>query len=78
MPDIIIYKRKRCKNCNRVLDSIWFTSLMTEEWSWNGEGYNECSAKHSLIFDPDANVICPHCEHEVGTGRDYGFGEGYK
>ena len=35
-------RRKRCKNCNRVLDRIWFTALMTEEWGWNGEGYNEC------------------------------------
>lgn len=70
--------RVRCKNCRKILCAIWFTALMTEEWSWNGEGYNECTAKHSLIDDPDANVICPNCEEVVGTGRDFGFGEGYK
>jgi hypothetical protein len=71
-------RRRRCKNCNRILDDIWFTALMTEEWSWNGEGYNECTARHSLITDPDENVICPHCKRVVGTGRDFGFGAGYK
>lgn len=73
MPDTKIYKRKICKNCNRVLDSIWFSALMTEEWSWNGEEYKECSARNSLIYDPQANVICPQCRHVVGTGRDFGF-----
>jgi len=38
-------RRKRCKNCGKILDSIWFTALMTEEWSWNGKGYNECASK---------------------------------
>lgn len=71
-------ERVRCKNCGEILDAIWFTALMTEEWSWNGEGYNECTARHSLITEPDANVICPNCEEVVGTGRDFGFGEGYK
>jgi hypothetical protein len=71
-------RRRRCRNCRRILDAIWFTALMTEEWSWNGEGYNECSAGHSLITDPDQNVICPNCEHVVGTGMDFGFGRGYK
>ena len=71
-------KRVRCNNCRKILDAIWFTALMTEEWSWNGEGYNECTARHSLIDDPDENVICPNCEEVVGTGRDFGFGEGYK
>ena len=51
---------------------------MTEEWSWNGEGYNECTAIHSLATDPGENVICPHCEEVVGTGHDFRFGEGYK
>jgi hypothetical protein len=46
---------------------------MTEEWSWNGEGYSECTAKHSLTNDPDSKVICPKCEKVVGTGRDFGF-----
>ena len=73
-----VTERVRCKNCGEILDAIWFTALMTEEWSWNGEGYNECSARHSLITDPDANVSCPHCEEIVGIGRDFGFGEGYK
>ena len=71
-------RRKRCKHCNKILDRIWFTALMTEEWSWNGEGYNECTAKHSLITAPDQEVICPDCEHVVGAGRDFGFGVGYK
>lgn len=70
--------RRRCKNCNRILDHIWFTAVMTEEWSWNGESYNECTAKHSLVTDPDSNVICPNCEEVIGTGRDFGFGESYK
>lgn len=69
-------ERVRCKNCGNILDSIWFTALMTEEWSWNGEGYNECTARHSLITDPDQNMVCPHCEGVVGTGRDFGFGKG--
>ena len=67
------FERKHCGNCGSVLDTIWFTALMTEEWSWNGEGYNECSAKHSLTNDPDSKVICPKCEKVVGTGRDFGF-----
>ncbi len=71
-------RRKRCKHCNRILDRIWFTALMTEEWSWDGEGYNECSARHSHVTDYDQEVICPDCEHVVGAGRDFGFGEGYK
>ena len=44
-------RRKRCQNCHRILDRTWFTALMTEEWSWNGEGYDECSARHSLVTD---------------------------
>ena len=46
---------------------------MTEEWSWNGVGYNECTARHSLVTDPEQSVICPHCEQIVGTGIDFGF-----
>jgi len=71
-------RRKRCKNCGEILDAIWFTALMTEEWRWNGEGYNECSAMHSLVTDPEQPVLCPHCEHVVGTGLDFGFGKGHK
>ena len=71
-------KRKRCKNCGQILNAIWFTALMTEEWAWNGTGYNECTTRHSLVTDPDSNVICPNCESVVGTGRDFGFGEGHK
>lgn len=62
-----------CRNCGKFLDAIWFTALCTEEWTWNGEGYNECTARHSLTADPDENVICPHCGQKVGTGRDFGF-----
>jgi hypothetical protein len=51
---------------------------MTEEWSWNGEGYNECSARHSLVTDPQHTVRCPNCDKIVGTGFDFGFGVGYK
>ena len=73
-----IHRRKRCKNCGEMLDAVWFTTLITEEWSWNNEGYNECTARHSLMTDPEKEVICPNCEHVVGTGRDFGFGQGYK
>ena len=73
-----ITTRVRCWNCGRILNAIWFTALMTEEWSWNGEGYFECTARHSLTTDPEQNVICPHCEAVVGTGLDFGFGQGYK
>jgi len=51
---------------------------MTEEWSWNGEGYNECTARHSLVTDAEQPVLCPYCEEVVGTGLDFGFGTGYK
>jgi len=68
---------KRCKNCGETLHSVWFTALMTEEWSWNGWHW-ECTTRHSLTTDPDSKVICPNCEQVVGTGRDFGFGRGYK
>ena len=71
-------RRKRCRNCGEILDAIWFTALTTEEWSWGGGGYNECTARHSLVADPEQNVICPNCEHVVGTGLDFGFGKGYE
>jgi hypothetical protein len=67
-------KRKRCKKCNKIIDSIWFTALMTEEWSWNGEDYNECTAKHTLLADPESNVECPNCGNVIGIGKDFGFG----
>ena len=73
-----LIRRKRCRNCGEILNAIWFTALMTEEWTWNGIGYNECTAGHSLITDPDSKVICPNCEQVIGTGRDFGFGQGYK
>jgi len=69
-------KRKRCNNCNIVLDRIWFTALMTEEWTWNEKGYNECTAKHSLVTDAEQPVRCPYCDEIVGTGFDFGFGAG--
>lgn len=72
-------RRKRCKHCGEFLNAIWFTALMTEEWSWiKGEGYYECTARHSLIYDYKQNVICPNCEGIVGTGWDFGFGKGFK
>jgi hypothetical protein len=71
-------RRKHCKNCKRILNAIWFTAVMTEEWVWNGSGYNECSARHSLVADREQIVICPNCESVVGTGLDFGFGKGYK
>lgn len=67
-------RRKRCKNCGRILDAIWFTALMTEEWSWDGEGYNECTARHSLVTDWEQPVRCSHCDRVVGTGIGFGFG----
>lgn len=71
-------RRKRCQNCHKILDRIWFTALMTEEWVWDGNGYNECSARHSLVTDPQQPVLCPECEKVVGTGYDFGFGEGFE
>jgi hypothetical protein len=71
-------RRIRCRKCHKILDAIWFTALITEEWSWDGTGYNECTAGHSLVTSPDEKVVCPNCEQMVGTGRDFGFGEGYK
>ena len=65
-------KLKRCKRCNNVLARIWFTAMMTEEWSWNGEAW-ECSARHNLITDSQEPVRCPECDKVVGTGRDFGF-----
>ncbi|MFQ5823781.1 MAG: hypothetical protein ACE5JB_06980 [bacterium] len=67
-------RRKRCNHCNKILDRIWFTALMTEEWTWNGEGYKECSARHSLITDPEQSVLRPFCGNVVGAGLDFGFG----
>ena len=58
MPNKKPMRRKRCKNCKKILDAIWFTAVMTEEWIWTGDGYNECSARHSLVTDPEQNVIC--------------------
>jgi len=72
------FRRKRCRNCGEILNALWFTALMTEEWAWNGIGYNECSARHSLVTDPDSEVICPNCEQVIGTGRDFGFVQAYK
>jgi hypothetical protein len=70
-------REERCKHCGEILDTIWFTAQMTEEWSWNGWHW-ECTARHSLVTDPDQSVICPNCERVVGTGRNFGFGTGYK
>lgn len=67
------HRRKRCKSCGQILDRIWFTALMTEEWSWDSTGYYECTARHSLVNSPNLNVICPNCERVVGTGKDFGF-----
>lgn len=65
-------RKKRCKNCNEILDRIWFTTLMTEEWSWDGLHW-ECTARHSLVTDREQPVLCPNCETVVGTGVDFGF-----
>jgi len=69
-------KMVRCENCGEILDRIWFTALTTEEWSWSGEGFNECTARHSLVTDPEQPVVCPYCESVVGTGLNFGFGKG--
>lgn len=70
-------RRKRCKNCGEVLDAIWFTALMTEEWRWNGECYKECTARHSLVTDAEQPILCSNCESVVGKGLDFGFPKGY-
>lgn len=68
---------KHCRFCNEILNKIWFTALMTEEWRWNGIDW-ECDARHSLITDSEQNVICPNCEQVVGKGVDFGFEKSYK
>ena len=67
-----LIETKKCPFCGEMLDRIWFTALMTEEWSWNGAEW-ECSAMHSLVTDPEQRVLCPECENVVGTGLDFGF-----
>ncbi len=75
MPNRKMLRKRRCKNCGRALNAIWFTALMTEEWSWNGQGYDECTARHSLATDPQQPVLCPKCGEVVGIGQDFGFGD---
>lgn len=72
-----IYTIRNCPFCNEPIERIWFTALMTEEWSWNGLSW-ECSARHSLLTDYKQPVLCPNCENVIGTGEDFGFGKGYK
>jgi hypothetical protein len=69
----VLKRRRRCENCGELLDAIWFTATMSEEWVWTGRGYNECSAHNSLVDDPHMPVRCPNCEAVVGTGLDFGF-----
>ena len=79
IPEVVNHtRRRRCINCGGILNSIWFTALMTEEWTWIGMDYSECTARHSLITDTDSKVICTNCEQVIGTGRDFGLGQGYK
>ncbi|KKQ23549.1 MAG: hypothetical protein US35_C0003G0007 [Parcubacteria group bacterium GW2011_GWA2_37_10] len=66
------YNIKRCNFCNKTLDKIWFTALMTEEWRWNGTNW-ECDAKHSLTTDSEQNVVCPNYGRVAGKGIDFGF-----
>lgn len=68
----VIYKEKNCPACGEILDRIWFTALMTEEWTWNGDNW-EYSTRHSLVTDREQPVLCPNCEHVVGIGIDFGF-----
>lgn len=70
--------KKRCWKRKEIPERIWFTALMTEERTWNREGYNECTAMHSLTTDPQSNVECSRCDAVVGTGYDFGFGENLK
>ena len=72
MEDGRIPEKKKWPFCGEMLDRIWFTALMTEEWSWDGTQW-ECSAMHSLVTDPEQSVLCPECENIVGTGLDFGF-----
>lgn len=66
------FYNQRCKNCNLQLNTINFSALMTEQWTWNGYNW-ECVAHHSLIYDADQPVRCPECDVIVGTGEDFGF-----
>ncbi len=49
-----------------------------EEWSWDGSGYNACTYKPSLAYNPHYKVLCNECEKIVFTGHDFGFGKEYK
>lgn len=65
---------KKCKNCGSSLNRIYFAANMIEEWTWNGNNW-ECTARNTLIDDPEQNVLCPVCENIIGTGLDFGFGK---
>ncbi|MBM4175927.1 MAG: hypothetical protein FJ213_07115 [Ignavibacteria bacterium] len=62
----------KCNECGSILDRINFTTLMTEQWVWNGDNW-ECCAHNSLSNDPNQLVRCPECDAVVGTGKDFGF-----
>jgi hypothetical protein len=61
-----------CSNCGTKIDSLNFTAVMTEQWTWNGEEW-ELVARHSLANDPEQHVRCVECDAIIGTGKDFGF-----
>jgi len=66
------FDAKNCLRCGFELTVLNFSALMTEQWAWNG-WYWECTAHHSLVYDPAQEVRCPECDSVVGTGKDFGF-----
>ena len=69
----VLKRQRRCKKCGEILDSILFTHIITEEWSWTGDGIWECSEYPTLVDLPHKPVRCPNCEVVVGTGLEFGF-----
>ena len=65
-------EEKICSECGFILNRIHFTSIMTEEWTYNGQTWEQ-TAHHSLVTDNEQEVYCPECSAIVGKGIDFGF-----
>ena len=71
------YEIKNCTSCGIKLEKIVYTGVFSEEWQWNGTGW-ECLGFTSLIHNPEKDVVCPECGNRVGTGIDFGFAKSIK